>query len=507
MDHNISELVKLLDKKNYEKYNDWKELGLILYNIDNTSLNTTLSDDFYEFTDMLHNKENKDCSIFWQNAKEDIQKSYVTCLIELVKRDNYEGYIKYLANQIYLNYDLEGTLNYSSNEELRISVTSKINNIIYDIYGGIIFAYMDKGWYKFASHKWEICVFDQDILPEICRTITDVFNVIEKCYDVSEKYCAYYINFQINNIDKKKYSRGFAFTEIFDTNTNLLGFNNGVYDMIDKYFRIGYPSDYISRTVNYDYVEFGEDDIKLKELNDFLKLVGDDEEIEQFNNYAYSCLTGNNGSIYVWHGKSGRYILSTMLSNLLGQYVYSLNGPLNSKKYFSQISNSISGCRLIISEDQESENIQKNSSEIKNLIKGNNFDYLYDAMVNFRIKYKKNHPDLHTNDPYYCDLYKNDIYGKLFFCIETREKNNYNSKKRKFVLNRSLYEEPRITFICCNFLIITNDLFVKTQSTNNFNEIKFESIRVYDSNDYERIEKSLNDLKQIFMWKLLSTNR
>ena len=45
------------------------------------------------------------------------------------------------------------------------------------------------------------------------------------------------------------------FTKKLDSDNNLIGFNNGVYDLFNFEFRSGKPEDYITMTVSYDYQE------------------------------------------------------------------------------------------------------------------------------------------------------------------------------------------------------------------------------------------------------------
>ena len=52
-------------------------------------------------------------------------------------------------------------------------------------------------------------------------------------------------------------------TVVFDSNYDLLGFNNGVYDLINHEFRPYKYDDYMTMTCGYDYSD-KIDDVKMK---------------------------------------------------------------------------------------------------------------------------------------------------------------------------------------------------------------------------------------------------
>lgn len=65
-----------------------------------------------------------------------------------------------------------------------------------------------------------------------------------------------------------------------DQNQNLIGFNNGVYDIETSEFRPGKPSDMIFQTVGYDYEEYDLSGPVFKEINEFFKDIIPDSELQ-----------------------------------------------------------------------------------------------------------------------------------------------------------------------------------------------------------------------------------
>ena len=49
------------------------------------------------------------------------------------------------------------------------------------------------------------------------------------------------------------YKTDISFIEKLDSNNNLMGFNNGIYDLRTLKFRDGTPEDMITISVGYDY--------------------------------------------------------------------------------------------------------------------------------------------------------------------------------------------------------------------------------------------------------------
>lgn len=471
MDHSVIELLNILDKRNYEKHCDWRELGMILFNID-----TNLLSSFVEFTDSLCDRENKDCDKLWRRATKDIQKSYVSCLFELIKRDNYDGYIKYFSDYISKKYSVT-----EINEDIPLSTCK---NIVYDIFGGSIF-YYEGVWYEFRDHRWQIR--DKNDVWK------DIFVVIEKIFtELDTRQMEHFNKIFRPNIclDDNRFFRKSGFTEIFDANTNLLGFKNGVYDIKEKYFRMGYPSDYINKSTGYSYVEF--DSEGAAKLYKLLSPIKNRDEIREFYCYAYKCLTGGDNSVDIWYGKPGKSVLCLLLCKLLGEYSCVRDLFLHSKKYLhykaSEIpyvkNASVKGCRLVISEENE---------YLSHISPFHTKRYLREIFpVKMETILGGDYVRLDSLNSDTDAIYANDPYGKQIF--------NKKSSARAVISTRDAFEKAKITPAKRNILLIEHD--EPTYNIGPVNKVEFRQNVVRDNNFYQNTDFA--ELGKILMWYLLN---
>ena len=70
--------------------------------------------------------------------------------------------------------------------------------------------------------------------------------------------------------------------EKLDSNVNLIGFNNGVYDLEKHEFRDGLCEDYISFSTGIDYTEFEDDHPYIISINEFLDQVLPIENVKKY---------------------------------------------------------------------------------------------------------------------------------------------------------------------------------------------------------------------------------
>jgi P4 family phage/plasmid primase-like protien len=113
------------------------------------------------------------------------------------------------------------------------------------------------------------------------------------------------------------------FMNKLDENIYLLGFENGVYDLENLYFRDGCPDDYITKSVGYDYIEYDEEDEHVMAIEDFLKKIQPVKKLRRYLKLLLStCLSGSvaDESFYIFTGSgaNGKSKLVELMKHTLG---------------------------------------------------------------------------------------------------------------------------------------------------------------------------------------------
>ena len=168
------------------------------------------------------------------------------------------------------------------NDNFKIFEDSELNELIFKSLNGTNishakllfyvgksnFAYSENIWYEFKDHKWNsnrIYNFRAFILGLINDYYTQIINYYKKNKNDIQKIN--FINSQKQyllslSIDSNIFVEASNFYLEYDNNfkdklnknPNLIGFNNGIYDLEQLEFRNGKYTDYNTMSVNYDYI-------------------------------------------------------------------------------------------------------------------------------------------------------------------------------------------------------------------------------------------------------------
>ena len=122
-----------------------------------------------------------------------------------------------------------------------------------------------------------------------------------------------------------------------DRNPDLIGFDNGVYDLKAGTFRDGCPDDYVSMSVGYDYIPYDPANPMIGQVEDFFSKIFVNEDIREFQLTRLSSFIDGHirhQKIQIWTGSggNGKSKLQELQRYAMGEYAYKLNIALLTQK-------------------------------------------------------------------------------------------------------------------------------------------------------------------------------
>lgn len=327
-------LVKILDADRAKPYDTWRDVGWCLYNID-----ANLLSEFLDFSRKAGKKFNQQsCEHLWNTAKNDGYGLSLGTLKMWGKEDNSESYEK-IINEVYQDIL----------EKLLTGTHDAVANFVKEYYKGryVCTDIKQNAWYEFAGHKWiltkECSSLFENLSGEVVgmissnlghkinnakkdkdgndfgtKYISQTFGLTKALETVSFKSCV------MRACAHKFYDP--KFQEKLDSNLDLFGFENGVYDLKNRKFRHGTPDDYISITTGYNYdpnITIESEYVKL-----LIKFFTDVHPIDSIRNYVTryisSCLTGrvDDQKFPFWAGQggNGKSLTINLIEQSFGNY-------------------------------------------------------------------------------------------------------------------------------------------------------------------------------------------
>ena len=326
-------LVKILSSKRADKYTDWAPVGWALYNID-----PGLIDEFIEFSRKCANKFSEDgCKKFWNNIK---TGGYtIASLHYWAKQDNPEEHNNILMESISKAVENAETGNHDD-----------LAKVLYEMYK---YEYKcvsktKNKWYAFYNNRWhyvdqaytlaniisdELAVmFGKRAINYFNRASfgqgsdrdnstkkgTDLMKIVEKLKTESFK----------NSVIASAASRFIdeKFEEKLDSNPNLMGFENGVYDLEAGIFRKGIPEDYVLLSAGYDYnPNYNEDSKDVTEIKKFFGQVMTEEDMREYTLMSFASFQDGHIKQQVFRvltgsGGNGKSQTTDLLKAAMGQY-------------------------------------------------------------------------------------------------------------------------------------------------------------------------------------------
>ena len=247
----IKEYIKLLSVDRATVYQSWIEVGWCLHNIDKSLIN-----DWVEFSKQSEKFEDGKCEELWDSFRD--EGLGLGTLHRWAMTDDPVGYEELKSKDItnLVISSISGT-NYD------------IANILYEMYkyNYICVSHKNKSFYEFKNHRWHVLDnahslrsrISNELINEYGKVIRNTSEKMIKTTGEEKDMFQTRIKLLNNVIDKLKSTqfKNNVITECaelfyiqnalekFDSNLDLLGFENGVYDLKNMTFRDGRPVDYI----------------------------------------------------------------------------------------------------------------------------------------------------------------------------------------------------------------------------------------------------------------------
>jgi len=234
---------------------------------------------------------------------------------------------------------------------LNIQTEGNLARLIYYLYKNKYNCENDT-WYEFIKHKWKKIKTKYFSLRHIAANeLQDYFKRVIEFYKNTD-----YNQKKINKINKfleecdqthmkdnilKELTEVFninnkgEFIEKLDSNPNLIGFENGIYDLEKMEFRDGKPDDYITMSVGYNY-EPQYSNKKIDIMKFFEDIMPNEQQREYLLTLCGSCLFGSNTKeqFYIFTGamRNGKTTLTTILKYTFGDYYTSAQNNMFTEK-------------------------------------------------------------------------------------------------------------------------------------------------------------------------------
>ena len=328
----IKKLVKILNPARASTYHDWIRLGWCLRNID-----SRLLEDWVEFSKQSNKYQQGECERLWDHMKEG--GLGMGTLHMWAKQDNEVEYANLMRTS------------------LRTLIQQSMTGTPYD--AALVIHHMykhtfvcasakNRTWYEFKNHRWQetdsglglrVQISDA-VWKEYLRVANDITSAA-----ILETSPAVQTQLQENakriqeiatklrqtafkeNIMKECIELFYVekFEEKLDSNPNLIGFENGVYDLELMEFREGRPEDFISFSTKINYIPYDPKHPNIAAIQHYLSQVFTKPHIRSYVLKLFaSFLSGHlkEQKFYIWTGSgaNSKSIIVNLFEKSFGEY-------------------------------------------------------------------------------------------------------------------------------------------------------------------------------------------
>lgn len=328
----VKKLTDILNPARAESYNDWIRLGWCLRNID-----FRLVDAWEEFSRKSDKYVEGECQKIWNHMREG--GLGMGTLHMWAKQDNPEMYKEIVRN------DLRDLI-FASRTGTHTDVARVIHHMYKHDYVCTSIKY--KTWFEFRGHRWhesdgafslrmkisnEVWLEYMSAMKDWTQKAMDCIghpdantfqDNAKKMMDIAMKLKT--ISYKDNVM--KECSELFykeKFEDLLDSYENLIGFENGVFDLDTFEFREGRPEDYVSFTTGNDYIVYDPTNEYINAIKKYLSQVFTKPQVREYVMKLFAMIL--HGAVkeqkfYIWtgSGSNSKSLLVELFEKCFGEY-------------------------------------------------------------------------------------------------------------------------------------------------------------------------------------------
>lgn len=327
-------LVSLLSDDRNDSFESWIRIGWALHNIDASLLTTWI-----DFSKRSPKFKEGDCDERWLHMRG--EGLSIRSLMYWAEEDNYQKYHEFIKSEFdnVLNKSLDGSTYF---------VAKALHTKYIDRF--VCASIKANSWYEFKHHRWVHVHDGYTLKKEISESFVNEYLHLVNSYTSkaiklsgSEKEEVQQKAGRIQKIVEKLMNISFKekimkeaiilffdpeFEKKLDENYDLIGFSNGVYDLVGEEFRDGRPDDYISKSTNCDYYKFSNTNPYAEKMFKFFREILPNEDVCKYLLLSLAtCVAGHNKEekcrIVTGTGSNGKSLLFSLVQQALGDYYIS----------------------------------------------------------------------------------------------------------------------------------------------------------------------------------------
>lgn len=310
---------------------------------------STYSDDpnYYILNNSIYQyiQQNENCD-HWKQKYDHIINNFTFAHLYINLKKDYNWKKKYVFVKRKKNF-VDNLFDKSLDSEGE--TLDNISEIIFEIYKHKYRCISNRPikFYEFKDHRWISISTEYDLRTKLMDDIIKEYTIIANaCFNndpiksqnvmkILEKFKnIIFKNQLIMKCSTRFYKISKDFDKLLDSNPNLIGFNNGVYDLEKGCFRKGLPLDYVSISTGYDYKEFNNDQ-EIKDVEQYFNQTYDEDIKNYLIKFMASCLSGKNQEEYTLLtslSPNSDFNALNLIETSLGEYVGLLPSTILTRK-------------------------------------------------------------------------------------------------------------------------------------------------------------------------------